>query len=40
VREKSGQFTQSMLATIKTALPPKSIFDVPLNDAVRLEVRK
>jgi len=38
VREKSGQFTQSMLATIKTALPPKSIFEVPLNDAVRLEV--
>jgi len=37
VREKVGQFTQSTLATIKTAIPPQSLFEVPLNDAFRLE---
>jgi hypothetical protein len=37
VREKAGQFTQSTLATIKTAVPPRSIYDASLNDALRLE---
>ena len=37
VREKGTQFTQSTLALIKTALPPKSVYDVTLNDTLRLE---
>ena len=37
VRDQAGQFTQSTLASIKTALVPRSVFDVTLNDAMRLE---
>ena len=33
----SGHFSQSILATIKSALPPSGIFDTTLNETLRLE---